>query len=203
MLDDYQDSGTRTVDVKALDVDFYVTGALKYLLGAAGIGFLYVRRELIRRLTPTISGWFAQANPFAFDIKQFDPAPTARRFEAGTPPIPNAYITLASLGLLHEIGFDAIANRVRGIAQAILHGAAKLELKVKTPRDSAGPLVVFQAKDSNAMVAKLAAENIVASNRRDGVRIAFHVYNTEDDARVVLEVFKRNLDLLVRGAPEQ
>ncbi|MFY9907976.1 MAG: aminotransferase class V-fold PLP-dependent enzyme, partial [Terriglobales bacterium] len=32
MLDDYQDCGTRPIDVKALDVDFYVSGALKYLL---------------------------------------------------------------------------------------------------------------------------------------------------------------------------
>ncbi len=29
MLDDYQDCGTRPVDVKAMDLDFYVTGTLK------------------------------------------------------------------------------------------------------------------------------------------------------------------------------
>ena len=65
MLDDYQDCGTRPIDVKALDVDFYVSGALKYLLCPSGIAFLYVRPELIRSLTPTITGWFAQQNPFA------------------------------------------------------------------------------------------------------------------------------------------
>src|SRR5215469_1837249 len=30
MLDDYQDCGTRAVNVKALDLDFYLTGTLKY-----------------------------------------------------------------------------------------------------------------------------------------------------------------------------
>src|SRR5581483_10143906 len=52
-LDGYQDCGTRPIDVKALGVDFFVTGALKYLLGPPGIAFLYVRRELIESLNPT------------------------------------------------------------------------------------------------------------------------------------------------------
>jgi selenocysteine lyase/cysteine desulfurase len=46
-LDGYQDCGTRPIDVRALDVDFFVTGTLKYLLGPPGLAFLYVRRELI------------------------------------------------------------------------------------------------------------------------------------------------------------
>lgn len=199
MLDDYQDCGTRPIDVKALDVDFYVAGTLKYLLSTSGIAFLYVKRDLIQRLTPTISGWFAQRNPFEFDVKHLDPAPTARRFEAGTPPVPNVYATLAALNLLREIGLPAIADRIRGIVRGALDEAERLELQVKTPHDSVGPLLVFQAHDADALVAKLAAANIVASSRRDGVRIAFHVYNTADDASAVLDVFKKNLDMLVRG----
>src|SRR5215469_1518713 len=60
LLDCYQAVGGLTVDVKKLDVDFAVGGMLKYLLGTAGIGFLYVRESLIPTLTPTHSGWFAQ-----------------------------------------------------------------------------------------------------------------------------------------------
>ena len=37
LLDDYQDCGTRPVDVKDLDVDIYVAGTLKYLLGPPGL----------------------------------------------------------------------------------------------------------------------------------------------------------------------
>ena len=48
MLDDYQRTGTAPLDVHALGVDFLVTGALKYLLGPAGIAFLYVRRATHR-----------------------------------------------------------------------------------------------------------------------------------------------------------
>jgi selenocysteine lyase/cysteine desulfurase len=37
MLDDYQDCGTRRVNVRSADLDFYVTGTLKYLLGPPGL----------------------------------------------------------------------------------------------------------------------------------------------------------------------
>jgi selenocysteine lyase/cysteine desulfurase len=198
MLDDYQDCGTRPIDVKALDVDFYVSGVLKYLLGPSGLAFLYVRRERISTLAPTITGWFAQANPFAFDVRQIDLAPTARRFEGGTPPIPNVCAALASLKLLNEIGLAGVAEQVKKTTRALLDGARRMEIRVKTPPDSVGPLVVLHAKDADAMLAKLAERNIVASCRKDGVRVAFHVYNTLEDVAEVLDVFKMNLDRVVR-----
>ena len=53
MLDDYQDCGTRPVDVRASDVDFYVAGTLKYLLGPPGLAYLYVKKSLLDLLAPT------------------------------------------------------------------------------------------------------------------------------------------------------
>ena len=200
MLDDFQDSGTRPIDVKALGVDFYVTGTLKYLLGPPGVAFLYVRKELIENLSPTISGWFAQENPFAFDPKLFAPARSARRFESGSPAVPNAYLALAGVELLRTIGLDNVAERVGLLARAMIEGALGLGLTVKTPADSVGPLVVIQTKNAEGLVKKLAQDGIVASSRRDGLRVSFHAYNTLDDVRAVLGALHRNLDLLAMGA---
>src|SRR6185295_19177123 len=91
LLDDYQRTGSGPIDVHALGVDFMVTGCLKYLIAAAGIGFLYVRKDLVERLEPTVTGWFGRINPFAFRIDALDWSATATRFESGTPPVPNAY----------------------------------------------------------------------------------------------------------------
>jgi selenocysteine lyase/cysteine desulfurase len=197
MLDDYQDCGTRPVDVKALDLDFYVTGALKYLLCPSGIAFMYVRPELIKKLTPTITGWFGQENPFAFDVKHFTPATSARRFESGSPPLPHVFAVPAALDLLGSVGFDRIAEHVAALTQALMEGARKLKIRIKTPADSRGPLVVLQMKDSEAAVKKFAAHNIVVSNRKDGLRISFHAYNNIDDVRAVLEMLEKNIDLAV------
>jgi selenocysteine lyase/cysteine desulfurase len=197
MLDDYQDCGTRPVDVKAMDLDFFVTGTLKYLLGPPGLAFMYVRKELIPSLNPTISGWFAQANPFAYDPQTFDLSPSARRFESGSPSVPNVYAALPGFQLLQEIGIKNVADHVKSLTQSLLRSAIDLGIIPKTPANSAGPLVVLPSRDSTLLVQKLAQSNIVASNRHDGLRISFHVYNTMDDVNAVVEVLKDHIDLLV------
>jgi selenocysteine lyase/cysteine desulfurase len=54
----------------------------------------------------------------------------------------------------------------------------------------------LQCKDSTLLVQKLAESGIVASNRHDGLRISFHVYNTMDDVKAVVEVLDKNIDLM-------
>lgn len=198
MLDDYQDCGTRPVDVKAMDLDFYVTGTLKYLLGPPGLAFMYVRKELISSLTPTVTGWFAQANPFAYDPQHIDLSPTARRFEYGSPSVPNVYAAMPGIQLLQEIGMENVATHIKELTQSLLNSARNLGIQAKTPDDSAGPLAVLHATDSTLLVQKLAESGIVVSNRHDGLRIAFHVYNNLDDVKAVMEVLAQNLSLLVR-----
>jgi selenocysteine lyase/cysteine desulfurase len=197
MLDDYQDCGTRPIDVKAMDLDFYVAGTLKYLLGPPGLAFLYVRKKLIPSLSPTVTGWFAQANPFAYDPQHFELSPTARRFESGSPAVPNVYAATPGLQLLREIGMENVAAQVKRLTESLLRGAREMGIAVKTPGNSAGPLVVLQSKDSGALLQKLAESNMVASNRFDGLRISFHVYNTLDDVQAVLEVLRKNINLMV------
>jgi selenocysteine lyase/cysteine desulfurase len=196
MLDDYQDCGTRPVDVKAMDLDFFVTGTLKYLLGPPGLAFMYVRKDLISSLVPTMTGWFAQTNPFAFDPQNIDLSPTARRFESGSPSVPNVYAAMPGLQLLKEIGMENVAAHIKRLTQSLLRWALDLGIRAKTPSDSAGPLVVFESKDSSLLVQKLAESDIVASNRHDGLRVSFHVYNTMDDVKAVADVLKKNINLL-------
>jgi len=197
MLDNYQDCGTRPVDVKAMDLDFFVTGTLKYLLGPPGLAFMYVRKELISSLVPTVTGWFGQTNPFAFDPQHLDLSPTARRFESGSPSVPNVYAAVPGFQLLQEIGMENVAEHIKRLAQSLLSCVCDLGIRAKTPADSAGPLIVLQCKDSDLMVQKLAESDIVASNRHDGLRISFHVYNTMGDVQAVVEVLRKNIDLMV------
>jgi selenocysteine lyase/cysteine desulfurase len=197
-LDGYQDCGTRPIDVKALNVDFFVTGTLKYLLGPPGLAFLYVKRDLIETLTPTISSWFSQREIFAFDTQHLDPAPSARRFENGAPPIPSIFLAGPALDLLSRIGLANVASQIERLTQAFLAGVAALGIASKTPATSVGPLVVLRSKDPTAALAKLTARGVVASTRRDGVRFAFHVYNTLRDVDAALNALEDTLDLMVR-----
>ena len=201
-LDDYQRTGTGPIDVRALGVDFMVTGALKYLLGPSGVAFLYVRRALVERLIPTVTGWFGRVNPFAFEIDELDWSPSARRFESGTPMIPNVYGARAGLALLDAAGLGAVEQRIATLTAAFVGWAADVGVTVATPADPArrGPLVVVRAHDAADMVARLAARGIVASCRDDGLRISFHGYNNEDDLQSVTAALEAELAGLVRAS---
>lgn len=183
LLDCYQAVGALDVDVKRLDVDFAVGGMLKYLLGTAGIGFLYVRGALIPQLTPTHSGWFAQQDIFAMDIGANRPALSARRFEAGTPAVVNCYAAEAGLALILEVGTPAIEARVRALTRRCLDGLADLGWASVTPAADArrGPMVCVPARDPAQLLAALLAEDIVVSVRDDNIRAGIHFYNTAED----------------------
>jgi selenocysteine lyase/cysteine desulfurase len=200
-LDDYQRTGSGPIDVHALGVDFMVTGCLKYMLAAAGIGFLYVRRELIERFEPTVTGWFGRVHPFAFRIDALDWPKGANRFESGTPPVPSAYAALAALALLDSLGYDEIGRQVDRLSSRYASAAADAGFVVRTPAASErrGPLVVVQCVDGPAVVEKLAARGIVASCRGNGLRVAFHAYNTDSDVDEVVRALVAESALLERA----
>ena len=52
LADSYQAVGAIDFDARALGVDFVTGGTVKYLLASSGLGFLYVRRELLPELLP-------------------------------------------------------------------------------------------------------------------------------------------------------
>ena len=183
--------------MKALDVDFFVTGTLKYLLGPPGLGFLYVRRELIETLTPPITSWMAQRDPFTFNPKHLEPSPDARRFEGGSPPIPNIYLARPAMDLLTGIGMQNVAAQIERLSRASSRAFAT-SVSSPTPASSVGPLVVLRATDAAAVLAKLTARGIAVSTRRDGVRFSFHVYNTLEDVNIALTALEDNVDLMVR-----
>ena len=111
--------------------------------------------------------------------------------------MPNVYAAAPGFELLREIGMENVAAHIKALAQSLLSCASDLGIRAKTPADSAGPLVVLQSRDSTLLVRKLAESGIVASNRHDGLRISFHVYNTIEDVKAVAEVLKKNIHLMV------
>jgi len=198
LLDAYQSVGSIPVDVRALDCDFLAAGVLKYLLGSAGLAFFYCRRDLVERIEPTATGWFADRNIFEMDIHDYSPAPTARRFEAGTPPIPAIYAAIAGIELMQEIGIEETEAHVRELNAMLLTGLDELGAQVVTPRapEQRGALVCVASSDVDRLVTELAAAGVVASSRDANLRISAHCYNSPEDVRTVLDLLAKNRPLL-------
>jgi kynureninase len=192
LADSYQAVGAVNLDVHELSVDFLTGGTVKYLLASAGLGFLYVRAGLLPELLPTQTGWFADEDIFQMDISDYSPAVDARRFDAGTPPVPNIYAGVAGMSIVQDAGSDAIESHVARLADRLIDGLDELGAVTLTPRDPArrGPLVCVRSTDVSRLVAELAAQRIVVSERDANLRISLHLYNIEEDVDHVLAALR-------------
>jgi len=198
LADSYQACGAVELDVRSLGADVVTGGTVKYLLGTAGLGFMWVRRDVRERLLPTQTGWFADEDIFAMSIADYSPHRSARQFDSGTPPVPALYAGVAGVSLVQEVGVPAIEAHVRALADKLLDGLDALGATVATPRapQQRGPLVCVRSTDVDALVAALAAERIVVSSREDKLRVALHLYNVDEDVDRLLDVLGRHRSLL-------
>jgi selenocysteine lyase/cysteine desulfurase len=189
-IDAYQSLGAVPVDVKALGLDFLASGNLKFLMGIPGVAFLYVRPGLVESLHPTMTGWFGRANPFAFEAKTLDWAPTASRFDAGTPPIANAYVGRAGMEIINAIGPAKIRAWHTVLAQRLIDGGRERGLALHGTADVTRKSVVtaFIVRDSHAVEAAMRARGVLPSARGDVIRLAPHFYSTLDDVDTALDL---------------
>jgi selenocysteine lyase/cysteine desulfurase len=193
LVDAYQGAGALPL-AAAQVADVVVGGTVKYLLASAGLAYMYVGDEARSRL-PTQTGWFADEDIFEMQIQRYRPHPSARRYDAGTPPVPNIYAGLAGLDLVEQAGVPGIQAHVAGLVRRLIDGCAELGAKVVVP-EGGSPLVCIRATDAPALVAALAGEDIVTSERDSNLRVSLHLYNTEDDIDAVLAALARHRSLL-------
>lgn len=200
LLDSFQAVGAIPIDVRALNVDFLAGGTLKYLLGSAGLAFLYCRADLLPMITPTQTGWFADKDIFAMDIFDYSPSPTARKFESGTPPIPNIYAGIAGMDLMHEVGIAETEHYVGFLTDDLITGLDRIGARVVTPRDPVqrGPLIAVATTDDRAMVQALEGEGILTNARDGNIRLSWHCYNSQEDVAAVIAGLDRHQHLLAR-----
>jgi selenocysteine lyase/cysteine desulfurase len=199
LLDAYQTLGTMPIDVGQLGVDFLVGGVLKYLLASSGLAYLYVRKPLIAQLQPTMLGWFSQANIFAMDHTANTPAPTAQRFEAGSPPVPNLYAAVAGLKLVQRVGLTRIQQEISTLTAALKAGIMGRGFNLVSPVDPTkhGALITVRSHKVDLLVKWLAEEQIVVSSRDQNLRISPHFYNNLDDIEQILTALTKYKALLV------
>jgi selenocysteine lyase/cysteine desulfurase len=198
LLDAYQAIGTYPLDVTELGVDAVAAGVLKYLLGSAGLAFMWVRPGLSAELVPTETGWFADRDIFEMDHTRYAPSPTARRFQSGTPPVPAIYAGIAGIELMQEIGVAETRAHVSALNEHLIAGVDDLGGTVVTPRDPErrGALVCIASTDAPGLVAELAKDGIVTSDRDGNLRVSAHAYNTGEDIDAVLAALERHRALL-------
>jgi len=104
LLDGCQSISHIKVDMQELDCDFYAFSGHK-LYGPSGIGVLYGKENLLDELPPFLGGG-GMINEVTLDKATYSSLPG--KFEAGTPPLVEAYGLGAAIDYVEQIGMSNI-----------------------------------------------------------------------------------------------
>ncbi len=147
LLDGSQAVVHRRVDVRAIDVDFYVFSGHK-LYGPSGIGVLYGKAELLEAMPPFMGGGDMIAS-VSFARSTWAKPP--HRFEAGTPAIIETIGLGAAIDYVEAIGFEAIAAHERDLTDHALALLSNIEgLHILGSAQDRGGVVSFTMAGAHA-----------------------------------------------------
>ncbi|MGW1676235.1 cysteine desulfurase [Saccharopolyspora sp. NPDC002376] len=204
VLDACQSVPHKTVDFKALGVDFAVFSGHK-MLGPSGIGVLYGRRELLAGMPPFITGG-SMIELVHMERSTFAAPP--QRFEAGVPMTSQAIGLGAAVDYLTAIGMDRIAAHERQLAELALRELSAIDgvrIVGPTSTENRGGTVSFvidgvhphdagQVLDDRGVEVRVGHHCAWPLHRRLGipasVRASFYLYNELDEVKALVDAVR-------------
>jgi len=196
LIDDYQGTGQIPIDVVKMDIDFLVTGTLKWLMGGPGLAFVYVREGLVPQLQPTIAGWFGHREQFKFKTREFEFRGDAARVEMGTPAVPTIYTANAGLDIVREIGVERICERTRFLTNDLIARARERGWTIRAPQepDRRSSIVMIEVDHPEEVVETLIGRNIITDSRPGLLRVSPYFYNTVEENAMVIDAIAEILE---------
>ncbi|WP_455284716.1 aminotransferase class V-fold PLP-dependent enzyme [[Eubacterium] cellulosolvens] len=184
VTDAVQAVGQMPVNVSKLGVDFLTTSGYKWLLSPIATGFLYVKRNLFEELWPTIVGYRSDEKGLEFGFREFRPAPTARRYEAGQLNFSGFAGMEKSIELLQSVGLDNVWRRIVSLIDRTIDGVernSRVQVNSSLNQASRSGIVNLACDDPDSVGARLMEHGVAISVRSGGLRISPHFYNTENE----------------------
>ena len=195
LVDAIQGLGALPLNVRDCGIDFLAAGTHKWLWGLQGLGIYYVRRELLPELRPVhiALGSMVHGDDPEYPNQEYivDVKKDASRSEEGTHNYIGLVALNAALGLIFEIGVDAIAARIKELTDFMLAGAVERGGEVVSPRGQGewSGIVLWRPpsrRPAKEIVPAMHREFIVINEREDCVHAGINAYNNEEDITRVL-----------------
>ncbi|MCL4270173.1 MAG: cysteine desulfurase [Anaerolineales bacterium] len=201
MVDGAQSVPHLTVDMQALDADFYAFSAHK-MCGPTGIGVLYGKSALLESMPPFLGGGDMIKE---VKLRSFRANSLPHKFEAGTPAIAEAIGFGAAVDYLTKIGMDKIAAHEHEVTEYALDRLEEIPgVKVFGPSaDKKGGVTAFtlegvhphdvaQILDRDGIAVRAGHHCAQPLHEKFGIpatsRASFYLYSTKEE-----------VDLLVSG----
>ena len=193
-VDAIQSIGAHEFDIQAINADFVMADAHKWMCGPEGIALFYCRADIREKLQLNQFGWHMVEEHGDYTRKSWSPANSARRFECGSPNMLGIHALSASLSLFEEIGMDNVALSILKKTSYLidkLDNLADFELLTPASERQRAGIVTFKitGKDMTDIYAKLMNNKVICANRLGGIRFSPHFYTD-------LEIIDNSLKIL-------
>lgn len=196
-------AGCVPVDVKASGVDFAASASYKWLMGDFGLGFLYVRKDVLPHLRRESWGYYAtsafqhhtfpQDLPPAPDAAYAFSADTRGAFMGGTHA--NAVIAQLgySLGWIDALGVSAIQGHAQRLIAHLREELPKRGYPLLTPPESRAPVLAAYADGaSTTLSAPMNAAGVRLTLTGNRLRLTPSVQNDHADIDRFLAALPRD-----------
>lgn len=192
-IDAIQQIGALQFDVQAINADFVIADGHKWMLGPEGLALFYCKQSSMHELTLQQFGWHMVQDLSDFNnMKNWQAANTARRFECGSPNTLATHALQASISLLLELGMANIENTVLlNIQNMIQIFSQSGDIKILSPTDISrhGGIFTFSKTSVNnqQLYLYLVKKGVVCAPRGGGIRFSPHFYNQPSEFTQLFE----------------
>jgi selenocysteine lyase/cysteine desulfurase len=170
-------------DLKRNHADFVVADGHKWMLGPEGVALLYVDPRRRPQIRLHQYGWHMVEHPGDYDRKDWSPAPTATRYECGSPNLLGIHALEASLSLLLGLGIGAVEGLIRERTGLLIELIDRRGFELLSPRQATrrAGIVTFRVPgcDPGALHRGLMERGVICAQRGGGIRFSPH-YHTEE-----------------------
>ena len=189
-----QAAGAFEIDVKRMKIDALCAAGHKWMLSGYGSGFVYLSKELLERSKPRAIGWLSVEDPYSDRNDEIHLRhDAAARAELGCPHFAGMFALGVSVDLLASVGIRSIEERVLSLNQVLTNRLNDSGWKVLSPigdeRMRSAETLVF-AEDPAGVVARLAEQKIIVTKKPQGIRVATHFFNNEEDIERLIEALR-------------
>jgi selenocysteine lyase/cysteine desulfurase len=185
-----QSAGAFEIDVKRMKIDALCATGHKWMLSGYGSGFVYLGRELIDQTLPRSIGWLSVEHPFEMRNDEFRPRhDTAARVELGCPHFAGIFSLGASVDLIKEIGAADLEARVLELNRLLTSRLAKSGWPILSPlqnESARSAETLIEVDQAGAVVRRLFRRGVVVTEKPQGIRVATHFFNNEEDIERLL-----------------
>jgi cysteine desulfurase/selenocysteine lyase len=186
-----QSAGAFEIDVKRMKIDALCATGHKWMLSSYGSGFVYLSKELLERSKPRAIGWLSVEDPYSDRNDEIHLRhDAAARAELGCPHFAGMFALGASADFLAGVGIKNIEERVLSLNRILTNRLNDSGWKVLSPlgdeRMRSAETLVF-AEDPAGLVARLADQKIIVTKKPQGIRVATHFFNNEQDIERLIE----------------